>query len=759
MRITNNLSALTAFNALKSTNKSMDSAIRSLSTGLRINSASDDSAGFAVSEKMRSQISGLDIARRNSQDGMSLLQTAEGALGETNSMLQRMRELAVQAANDSLTSQDRQYIQLEVDQLKDQIDRIAETTQFNRKRILDGSSGALWSSGDLGVTARIKGGLTHIDQFGQKISSEGNYRLEVTAEPGQAQVQKSSIITMSSRGAKSAVTANVVFVLDVSGSMGSEIDKVKQHIASFKKGIEAKGVETVNIGICTYGSGSSIDPNFVACTYPDGSLWSSDTAQIKALLDPITAPYPNDTYNYYAVQKAAEIYGPTYGGNRYMVLVTDIDHSKYFPSDWPPPDAPTHYTKETVMAALQCEPSTDTDDIHLSVVVPSPDSSSEFYDLVDDPEKNMFQSDSDWSGKLIELGAAIGDEVVKGGILQLGSISQFYNSAGVSLVEHPAEITITQGDGQTASITLYSTDTMQDVADKINDVIANSFGNARYTDNPSKFCTLADGTENTSESVYSREPVYGEGGEITGYEIRTTMLVRSALPGKAGELYFSGDEDLLRALGLNTIQESSETSYTASLYNAHSGKPIVSAVKTTGNVLADAVYNVDVEFDPMAGLKSEWDEDTKRYIVSSNGKYTALFHLKDNGITFQTGSNMGEDFIIQLGDASCDSLGIVGVNVVTRETASRAISTIDTAIKRVSSQRAKVGAYQNALEHMMSNLTTSSTNLTSAESRLRDTDMAATMMEFVKLQILNQSGTSMLAQANQLPQSVLSMMQ
>ena len=171
MRIANNLPALTAFNSLNSTNNSLQKIINALSTGLRINSASDDAAGFAVSEKMRSQIRGLDTALRNSQDGISLLQVAEGALEQTNSMLQRMRELSVQASNDSLTSQDRQYIQLEVDELKKQIDRIAETTQFNRKRILDGSSGALWASSSQGVRVRINGGLTRTDQFGQKISS------------------------------------------------------------------------------------------------------------------------------------------------------------------------------------------------------------------------------------------------------------------------------------------------------------------------------------------------------------------------------------------------------------------------------------------------------------------------------------------------------------------------------------------------------------------------------------------------------------
>lgn len=196
MVINNNISSLIAYNSLNAVNKKLQKSINSLSTGLRINNSSDDAAGFAISEKIRSQTSGLAIAMRNSQDGVSMLQTAEGALGDINSMLQRMRELAVQASNDSLTSNDRNYIQLEINELRDQINRIAGTTQFNRKRILDGSSGALWSSSDLNVKARINSDLTYKDQFGQNISSEGNYRIEVSTEPGKAQVQKSNIMSV-----------------------------------------------------------------------------------------------------------------------------------------------------------------------------------------------------------------------------------------------------------------------------------------------------------------------------------------------------------------------------------------------------------------------------------------------------------------------------------------------------------------------------------------------------------------------------------
>lgn len=118
-------------------------AMEKLSSGLRINRAGDDAAGLAISEKMRGQIRGLDQASRNAQDGISLIQTAEGALNETHSILQRMRELAVQSSNDTNTEADRKELQKEVNQLTEEIDRIANTTEFNTQKLLNGDKKGL----------------------------------------------------------------------------------------------------------------------------------------------------------------------------------------------------------------------------------------------------------------------------------------------------------------------------------------------------------------------------------------------------------------------------------------------------------------------------------------------------------------------------------------------------------------------------------------------------------------------------------------
>jgi flagellin len=141
MRINHNIAALNTHRQLNSASNAQGKSMEKLSSGLRINRAGDDAAGLSISEKMRGQIRGLDQASRNAQDGISLIQTAEGALNETHSMLQRMRELAVQGSNDTNTTEDREAIQAEADQLAKDINRIARDTQFNGQDLLTGAGG------------------------------------------------------------------------------------------------------------------------------------------------------------------------------------------------------------------------------------------------------------------------------------------------------------------------------------------------------------------------------------------------------------------------------------------------------------------------------------------------------------------------------------------------------------------------------------------------------------------------------------------
>ncbi len=153
MRINHNITALNTYRQFNNANNAQSKSMEKLSSGLRINSASDDAAGLAISEKMRSQVRGLDQASRNAQDGISMIQTAEGALNETHDILQRMRELSVQASTNTLAQQDSEAIGDEMVALRDEINRIGETTDFNGKKLLNGSLAA-----KLDATSTMKAG-------------------------------------------------------------------------------------------------------------------------------------------------------------------------------------------------------------------------------------------------------------------------------------------------------------------------------------------------------------------------------------------------------------------------------------------------------------------------------------------------------------------------------------------------------------------------------------------------------------------------
>ena len=334
---------------------------------------------------------------------------------------------------------------------------------------------------------------------------------------------------------------------------------------------------------------------------------------------------------------------------------------------------------------------------------------------------------------------------------KLRDLNTFWNSSGVFMLETPKTITINQGDGKSATVTLYGTDTIRELQEKFNYAIGTELGQAKYVDGSgaSKFCTFV---EKGSEGTQGLETVPG------------TFMFRSVLPGLGGELTFSSDdEDLINTFALNTVKEASTTAFRASIYDAHTGIAIEGAtnVKVSDNKLIGVLHpNVDIEFDATANIKATWSEAEKNFILEpADDTYEAIIHLVDSSTVFQIGANEGEDIAIDIGNMSAGSLGVTNINVTTREAASKSIGLIDAAINKVSSQRAKIGAYQNALDYTSENLTTTMTNLTAAESRIRDADMAQEMMNFVKLQILNQSGTSMLAQANQLPQSVMSLLQ
>lgn len=173
MVINNNIASIGAQNALHQSSYGMQKSIEKLSTGLRINRASDDAAGLSVSETLRSQVSGLKMADRNAQDGISAFQVAEGALNEVSAILQRQRELSVEASTDTLTDTDRGYLNQEFTQLTSEIDRIVGTTEFNGTKMLNGdwNSKILQIGANNGSDDQLSTTIASIDAAGLGINS------------------------------------------------------------------------------------------------------------------------------------------------------------------------------------------------------------------------------------------------------------------------------------------------------------------------------------------------------------------------------------------------------------------------------------------------------------------------------------------------------------------------------------------------------------------------------------------------------------
>lgn len=226
MIINHNMNALNAHRNMTANTNSAGKSMEKLSSGLRINRAGDDAAGLAISEKMRGQIRGLDQASRNAQDGISLIQTAEGALNETHNILQRMRELAVQSANDTNITEDRAAIQEEINALTQEIDRISEQTEFNKQTLLNGNFNGTFQIG-------ANGGQT----INLKIDNMASGNLGLTSTSSKTEIVAD---TTAGTGEGKAIKAGTYIIkgTDIVDEEGKKVGTVAAKVATFGDGTD-----------------------------------------------------------------------------------------------------------------------------------------------------------------------------------------------------------------------------------------------------------------------------------------------------------------------------------------------------------------------------------------------------------------------------------------------------------------------------------------------------------------------------------------
>ena len=223
-RINHNVPAMITGNSLRQTDRHLAKSLEKLSTGLRINRAADDAAGLSVSEQLRTQVGGLSMGSRNVQDGIALFNIAEGALTEVNAMLQRMRELSIQASNDTLTSTDRTFIQAEVTQLTSEIDRIVGGAQYNRMSLLNGD--APWGPDD--------GGILHIGANNNPEEDIIQFRIDSidTTAIGIATTDISLTAQSSATAAISALDNALMSVNTLRANIGAIVNRLEHALTS-----------------------------------------------------------------------------------------------------------------------------------------------------------------------------------------------------------------------------------------------------------------------------------------------------------------------------------------------------------------------------------------------------------------------------------------------------------------------------------------------------------------------------------------------
>ena len=757
MIINNNISALNTFNRLRANNAMAAKSLENLSSGLRINKASDDASGLAVSEKMRAQIKGLEQAVRNAQDGISLIQVAEGALNEVHAILQRMRALAVQAANDTLTSADKLIIQSEVNQLKSELDRIASTIQFNGKNLLDGSMAATASTDKLTTKVFMREGVSGRDQFGQKTDASGNYRIEIGVTPGQGQIQKSNIFSVPivevSRPGGSSVnpgaTRGLVAVLGA--------DKVSAS-RTLDEPMDAADGSWIGTWRAAPPGIKPIPPNSYASVSMDFSGLGTDFQLADLIGEGFSSTCATCT-NYYVIKFVdgsgnSLSWGKGPNGMNYVLevdiggavtgedIVSAVINAVRFTNT--PPLMMNHYSQYAYKDAPGERAKLYVFD-ERAYILDRPSNMSVF-----DPFPRNTDGSADTGVPIISYERPIINS------------SRFYSDSGGFLLAEPQTLTLVQGNGNTATVTLQASDSIESMLEKINRAIGDDpppgLGQNKMCRYSADDCDIAGfyATFVPGEKIqFFRDAAGGTVESVSG-----TIIIRSAVPGREGDIAFVGDEGILKALGLTTIESSKESVFHVSVYDAHTNQEITNNMNVAGNLLTGAIGpGIDVKISATTATIVDWNGDTRRFEwYAAPVKESTFVHIKGNALTLHVGANQLQDIILALGEFSGESLGVHNVILVTNELANAAIGKIDGAIDMVSKNRSLLGAAQNKLTHTIAGLTTTGENLTASESRIRDADMAKMMMDYIKYDIMGNTAAAMLAQAGSIPQFVLQLL-
>lgn len=803
LSIYNNVTSLGAQKYLNIANNAQTKSLQRLSSGLRINTAADDASGLAISEKLRGQISGMKRASMNAQDGISYLQTAEGAMSSVTSMLQRMRELAVQAGNGIYTTNDREMLQLEVDQLKDEINRISQTSEFNTKKLLDGSGTALWSSTEKYLGAVVKGPEV----------AEGNYKVDTSVQPGQNNVYKSQIMQVKDGVLVAEVTntdpdASVTSVrepnnIPVTNSAGMSIT-VKGTTDTINEA--SNGTHTLSAMQTYHGAeGSQSNWRVSSATYTNGDNTMSGYYEVEIVSTNNGTVTGGFTYRYrYMDSKTGEMSawteataaanatatitlnlgGVAAGGNSaQMTLKLPGAGSTIQPGDkivsvfdansaafngaasgsgsLQIDDGPvlTFSAAGSLVKADNGDEKIDYNEIKYHMATMDPKTGVVDYGSLTVEFREGTPGATTPTAGVLNSGVTtvnVRDDGPATKDTKLSDLTQFTNADGVNILANTQELTI-YNQGKSTTIYLEQDDTIEDFDKKLTAALMELGLGADESTSSGRTVNESLVRYVSKEGVANSDSYKATAG--TNESVPGTFVIQTAALGTDSELVFTGDQNLMNALGLATIQEGINSSIDVTVTDAHTGKFVGSDNVNDGKA-RNIIDGIDITIEQDAGVEPVWNDSTKSFeFNATNEVSTAYLHVVDNRTELQIGANEGQTLNISVGQLDTTGLEIDDVYVMDMELSQRSITKIDKALEILSSTRATVGAQMNRLEYTISNLETARENLTAAESRIRDLDIAEETTNLTKNQILVQSATSMVAQANKIPQQALALLQ
>lgn len=873
--INTNMASLNAQRNLNGSQSALATSLQRLSSGLRINSSKDDAAGLAISDRMTSSIRGLNQAIRNSNDGISLAQTAEGALGETNNILQRMRELAIQSANATNSSTDRASLQSEVNQLMSELDRISASTSFNGLKLLDGSftaqtfqvgseanqtisvSVAGSSSATLGInkltTDNKVSGVANSTNSGtfyptRGLAVGGDSVANTVLVPQELSVRATdgtvALYTVSSSDTSDDIATGLAALAGVSSAAVSSDNAV---IVDLSKLAGMKDYDRVGFSLSsTVGTTVSADDvQFVRDSKAFANVADQFAAAVNAnnATSELTATVLDNGQVEIRAAKGADIaIEDFYVDNNSAVTFSDFSTT----------------TAEAVSLAVD-----GTTVTWVSVQGDAQASASAFANAAiaaltaAAPGDYAVTDNGDGTVSVFAHYAATASAAVSTSAAANVAITAFDGGAGgtqtIKVTSANANTTLNDGAADVSSITLANGDAVTGVVDDATlttepfaDTESIMFGGVLVTEDTAAatgvvdsarklaevVVKLAPGSQITSDvggagslfdiasgGVYATATGFGQTNTATGNnvssqtltitgqkaaqvivatdasakEIAATINSASATTGVAATARTTATLSGLSASGVTSFslngtnissrvtsgnmtelaaainQQSGKTGVVASL---SSDKLSISLEEATGaniaiadfkSSAATASYTVRLSVTGAAGspatrLEAGGPNAGTRDSATVGGnvefKSSGYFSVSSTGSAGSGG--LFAAAASQLSASTNMTLGAVDISTVSGSNA--AIDVIDGALARINSIRADLGAVQNRFASTISNLTTTAENITAARSRIQDTDFASETANLTRAQILQQAGTAMLAQANQVPNTVLTLL-